>query len=240
MKTKKHPKANLENYSKLFAQLGLVLSLVIVYVLIQNKTFNSEMAILDGSNLNTHDNSVSLIEYAVKPPKELPVPKKVTLDVIKSIDNDEEDVPETIINPVDPDKLLDISQIVDVDPIDDEPIEDVDFIRIEDAPAFPGCEGTKEEMKACFTNKITRFVAKKFNAELAHELNLSPGIQRIFVLFKIDSNGNIVEIKARAPHSKLKEEAIRVIELLPKMEPGKQRGKPVNVKYSLPIAFKIE
>ena len=53
-------------------------------------------------------------------------------------------------------------------------------------------------------------------------------------------NGNIVDIQARAPHKKLKEEAIRVIKLLPKMEPGKQQGKPVKVRYSMPIIFKIE
>ncbi len=38
----------------------------------------------------------------------------------------------------------------------------------------------------------------------------------------------------------MKDEAIRVINLLPKMEPGKQRGKPVKVKYSLPITFKVQ
>ncbi len=56
MKTKKHPKANLENYSKLFAQLGLVLTLTIVYVLIQSKTFAKELAILDYTNQGMVDN----------------------------------------------------------------------------------------------------------------------------------------------------------------------------------------
>ena len=45
---------------------------------------------------------------------------------------------------------------------------------------------------------------------------------------------------ARAPHKRLQQEAIRVVKLLPKMIPGKQRGRPVGVKYSLPIAFKVE
>lgn len=238
MKTKKHPKANLENYSKLFAQLGLVLSLVIVYVLIQNKTFDHKLAILNGSNINMHDSSESIIEYIIEPPKAHPTPKKAILDVITEVDN-KADVPETIFQLVDPDKPTDLSGVVDIVPVE-EIIENVDFIIIEEAPAFPGCEGTKAEMKSCFTDKITRFVGKTFDAGLASELNLSSGIQRIFILFKIDSNGNIVEIKARAPHIKLKEEAIRVIKLLPKMEPGKQRGKPVNVKYALPIVFKIE
>ena len=240
MKTKKHPKANLENYSKLFTQLGLVLSLVIVYVLIQSKTFDSKLATLDRSHLNIHDTSESIIEYIVEPPKVQPAPKKIILDVIKKADNEDDDIIETIINPVDPSDPIDLSGFVDVDPVIDIGPDDVPFMIIEDAPIFPGCKGSRAEMKTCFSDRITKFVGNKFNSGLASELNLPSGIQRIFVLFKIDKQGNIVEIKAKAPHIKLKEEAIRVVELLPQMEPGKQRGKPVNVKYSIPIVFKVE
>jgi len=239
MKTKKHPKANLENYSKLFTQLGLVLSLVIVYVLIQSKTFDSELAVLDRSNLNIHDTSESIIEYIVEPRKVQPAPKKVILDVIKKADNDDDDIIETIIDPIDPETEVDMTKVVEVVPVE-KIIDDVPFIIIEDAPIFPGCKGTKVEMKTCFSDRITKFIRNKFNTELASELNLSPGIQRIFVLFKIDKQGDITDIKARAPHIKLQEEAIRVVQLLPQMKPGKQRGKPVNVKYSIPIIFKVE
>ncbi|WP_372793865.1 energy transducer TonB [Lutibacter sp.] len=240
MKTKKHPKANLENYSKLFVQLGLVLSLVIVYVLIQNKTFNNNLVIVDNPNFKNDDFTESIIDYTIEPPKEQPAPKKVIIDVIEQIDNENDNLTETIIDPVDPDKPVDLTKIVDVKPIIEEGPEDVPFFIIEDAPIFPGCEGTKEEMKACFSAKITKFVSNKFNAELASVLNLSSGIQRISVIFKIDKQGNIVEIQARSPHKELQNEAIRVVKLLPQMEPGKQRNKPVNVKYSLPIAFKVE
>ncbi len=240
MKTKKHPKANLENYSKLFAQLGLVLTLVIVYALIQRKTFDNELAVLKHSDFNMNDTSEAIFKFQIEPPKTEPAPKKVDFQVLKQIDNSEDDVPETFIDPIDTDSPVNISHIVDVEPPEDTHIEDVPFIALENAPVFPGCTGTKEEMKTCFTFQITKFVAKKFNGELASELGLRPGVQRIFVLFKIDSNGNIVDIQARAPHERLKQEAIRVVELLPQMEPGKQQGKPVNVKYSLPIAFMVE
>lgn len=240
MKTKKHPKANLENYSKLFVQLGLVLSLVIVYVLIQSKTFNNNFALIDNSNLKIDDFTESLIELNIEPPKEQPAPKKVIVEIIKQIDNDDDDTIETVIDPVDPEKPVDISKIVDVKPIIDDGPDDVPFLIIEDAPVFPGCEGTKDEMKACFTAKITKFVSKKFDSELASELNLVSGIQRIIVIFKIDRQGNIVEVKARSPHKELQNEAIRVVKLLPQMEPGRQRNKPVNVKYSLPIAFMVQ
>ena len=51
------------------------------------------------------------------------------------------------------------------------------------------------------------------------------GKKRIIMLFKIDKVGNIVDIKAKAPHPRLQKEAIRIIKLLPKMKPGRQRGK---------------
>jgi hypothetical protein len=115
----------------------------------------------------------------------------------------------------------------------------IPFSIIENVPVFPGCEGTEEELKACFQENITNHVAKNFNSALAKNLGLKSGVKRIFVMFKIDKEGNIVEVMARAPHKSLQEEAIRVVQSLPKMEPGKQQGAAVGVKYSLPIAFKV-
>ena len=74
---------------------------------------------------------------------------------------------------------------------------------------------------------------------MASDLGLS-GRQRINVIFKISKTGDITGIRARAPHPGLEKEAARVIGLLPKMKPGKQRGKPVNVPYSLPIIFQVQ
>jgi len=87
--------------------------------------------------------------------------------------------------------------------------------------------------------KISRFVQKNFNTDLAGDLGLT-GRQRISVIFKIDKSGNVTGVRARAPHPRLEKEAIRVINLLPKMQPGKQRGKAVIVTYSLPIIFSAD
>ena len=119
-------------------------------------------------------------------------------------------------------------------------IADVPFALIENVPVFPGCEGTEEELKACLQNSITSYVGANFNSNLGKELGLTPGLKKVFVMFKIDKEGNISEAKARAPHKRLEEEALRVITNLPKMTPGKHQGKTVGVKYSLPIAFMIE
>jgi len=87
----------------------------------------------------------------------------------------------------------------------------------------------------CLANKITVLVNRNFNPKLAKTLGLKPEVKHIFVLFKIDKTGKVVDIKARAPHKKLEEEAIRVIKLIPQMKPGFYHGKKVAVKYSLPI-----
>jgi len=237
MSTKKHPKANLENYSKLFVQLGLVLSLLVVYVLLQNKTFEKNGADIYTDNRVLIDDTPPIIEYKVENPKPK---KKVILGVIKTIKDDtpqEEDIIQ-IIKIDDPVKEPTFIKVAEEETIDEN--DGVPIILVEEAPLFPGCKGTKEERKACFTKQIGRFVNRKFNAGLAEELGLSPGVQRIHTLFKIDKNGYIVDVAARAPHKKLQQEAIRVINLLPKMEPGKQQGKSVVVKFALPITFKIQ
>jgi bla regulator protein BlaR1 len=120
-----------------------------------------------------------------------------------------------------------------------ERLSDVPFATIEKVPAYPGCFGTNVEMKACMSKRIQQFVGEKFNRDLAKDLNLS-GRQRISVQFKIDKNGNVVDVRARAPHPDLEVEAVRVVSKLPKMIPGKQDGQTVGVIYALPILFKID
>ena len=118
--------------------------------------------------------------------------------------------------------------------------EDVPFAIIEKVPVFPGCEGTESELKACLQEKITNHVSANFNAKLTEGLGLLPGLKKVFVMFKIDKDGNMANIQARAPHKKLEEEAIRVIASLPQMTPGKHKGDAVGVKYALPISFMVE
>ena len=122
---------------------------------------------------------------------------------------------------------------------DDVISEDVPFSVIDEVPVYPGCE-TANNKKKCMSDKITKYVAKEFNVDLAQDLGLSAGKKRISVQFKIDNHGNVSDVRARAPHPKLQEEAIRVLKGLPKMKPGKQNGRAVNVRYNLPIVFKVE
>mgnify|MGYP003109021791 FL=1 len=117
---------------------------------------------------------------------------------------------------------------------------DVPFAAIDKVPTFPGCEGlNNEEAKNCMSKKIQRFTQENFNIKVAEKANLT-GKQKIYVQFKIDKNGNVADARARAPHSDLETEALRVVNTMPKMQPGEENGKKVNVLYSLPILFIVE
>ena len=117
---------------------------------------------------------------------------------------------------------------------------EVSFSSVENVPIFPGCEkGNNAQRRKCMSDKITKFVQRKFNTKLAGDLGLS-GRQRIMAIFKIDKNGDVVGVRVRAPHPRLVTEAKRVINLLPKMKPGMLLGKAVVVPYSLPIIFAVQ
>lgn len=140
--------------------------------------------------------------------------------------------------------IEDEEEIVEVEDVEVEEFEEdveVPFAVVEDAPIFPGCEKEKnnEARKKCMSQKISRHVNRKFDIGLAEELGLS-GRQRISVIFKINKNGDIVEVRSRAPHPRLEKEAAKVIKSLPKMKPGRQKGKPVTVQYALPLSFVIQ
>ncbi|SDR85458.1 Signal transducer regulating beta-lactamase production, contains metallopeptidase domain [Formosa sp. Hel1_31_208] len=118
---------------------------------------------------------------------------------------------------------------------------EIPFATVEEAPTFTICESlkTNEERKQCMSENISKHVAKNFNTDLASELGLV-GRQRINVMFKIDKDGVVTGAKARAPHPKLEEEAVRVINTLPQFIPGKHKGVSVMVPYSLPIVFQVQ
>ncbi len=241
MEVKKNPKANLENYVKIFLQLGLVLALFMVYIAIEHKTYERSIDDLGMSTLQIEDEEdIPIVEQQeVKPPP--PPPPPPTPEVLEVVE-DESEEEETIIESTETDEteIIELDDIEEVD-LGEEIEEDVPFAVIENVPVFPGCEkGDNEKKKACLNSKMNKHVGRKFNADLAADLGLAPGKKRIFVMFKIDKNGDIVDIRARAPHKRLEKEAIRVISILPKMKPGRQRGKAVGVKYSLPIVFNVE
>ncbi|WP_298365280.1 energy transducer TonB [uncultured Lutibacter sp.] len=242
MEIKKYPNAVLENYSKILMLLGLVLSLFIVYEFIRIKSYPKPIKALSATVLG-EDDSEELVEIKPIEVQAPQTPQAVIPDRIIKVE-DEVDIQETVIESTETDEseaiIVDLNKEIMTVEEEEVVVEDVPFVIIEDVPVYPGCTGNKEQLRNCFSNQISKFVLKKFNPELASDLGLQAGsIQRIFVMFKINSEGNVVSVKARAPHKKLQEEAINIVSSLPQMTPGKQRGRPVTVSYGLPIVFKV-
>lgn len=116
---------------------------------------------------------------------------------------------------------------------------EVPFAVIDQVPVFPGCEGlSNDEQRECMARSINNFVNRNYNTDIATENNLE-GRQRISTIFKVDVEGNIIDVVSRAPHPALEAETVRVIKMLPKMLPGEHKGKKVTVPYSLPIVFQV-
>ena len=239
MEIKKNPKSNLENFSKIFMQIGLVLALFVTYVAIEQKTYDKVYGELAVVNMNAELEEEVPITERVEPvkPKTPPPPTPEKIEIVE----DKEEIEETVIESTETDETeaIEVEEIQEVEEVE-EVIEDVSFMIIEDVPVFPGCKGNKQQLKKCFSQKVQRHFNRKFDAELPNELGLSPGRKRVFIAFKIDKTGNIVNIQARAPHPKIKSEVVSVMKKLPRMKPGKQRGKPVGVKYSIPFTLVVE
>jgi protein TonB len=238
MEPKKNPKSDLNRRSMIFFQLGMILILFITWSAIENKTYDKSQITQDMLNLGDElEEDIPITDQNIPPPP--PPPPPPAPEVIEIIEDDD-DIEETIIESAEVNQEEEIVEIDDIEEADEE-IDDVPFAVIENVPIYPGCENKKNnaEKKNCMSEKVQKFVQKKFNTDLAGDLGLE-GRQRISVQFKIDKYGNVVNVRARAPHPKLEQEAVKVVKALPKMIPGKQRGKAVGVLYSLPILFQVE
>ena len=235
MQNKKNPKADIGKNTSLYFALGLAMMMFLSYGTINYKVYDKDALGIEKLNMDALDEEEVPITEQVKPPPPPPPPPPAP-EVIEIVE-DEEEVEETIIESTESDEDLEIEDL-EIEEVEED--VEVPFAVIENVPVFPGCErGNNEKKRKCMSEKISKFVQRKFNTDLAGDLGLT-GRQRISVIFKIDKLGNVTGVRARAPHPRLEKEAQRVISLLPKMKPGKQRGKAVIVPYSLPIIFQVQ
>lgn len=248
MKTKKYTN-NLQKSSGLFLQLGLVLTLLTTYLALELKTEQRAATVIETS-IDSDDT------YEFIPVKEIRIKRKETKVKVKQkrqsstdfvIDNTptQEDETPPFVQPIDPedDNPIDLSGLADEGSGDDILVPDT-HLKIDDVqevPVFPGCEKVKQsKRRACFEKKMHKHVQRKFNSSLSSQLGLSSGKKRIFVEFLITKTGEIEITNSNAPHARLEKEGKRVVKKLPTMIPGKQNGKAVNVKYTLPIVLNVE
>ena len=240
---KKH-QVNLKNNSGIHFQIGLIAVLFMVFGLFQlqfdKKEFTKTYAITD-----VPDTTIAPINYIIEQPKVIPVKKvqpkrQKKSNHFKQIDN-KDTQPEKlpfIEKPVAVEKTPTVASIK-VNEVPEDIVIPVNFVQV--LPTFPGCEKftTKKERMACLNKKIAKHISKKFDSDIASDNGLT-GRQKIMVMFTINTKGEIVDIKARAPHPALQKEAVKAVQSLPKMKPAKQGYKKVSVTFSQPIIFEIK
>lgn len=114
--------------------------------------------------------------------------------------------------------------------------EDVLFTIIESIPIYPGCENAIDQ-RGCFQNKIFEHIKNNFRyPRKAYRENIQG---KVFVSFVIEKDGIINVLNVKGPHELLEQEARRIIEKMPKVIPGTQKGEPVRMTMAIPITFKL-
>lgn len=240
MKNKKNPKFNLENYTKIFLQLGLVLSLFISYTIVESNSIIHKKIILPEIDLYQFVEEEPIITKRAEVSFPKMIKKQFPIFEVKEDINNE--MNEKVLEMIDQeqDQLNFIETITELE-VEEEIEEEVFMINlVQKVPVFPGCKGDNQELKDCFNKKMQKHFQKKFDADLPNELGLSPGKKRVVMIFKIDKTGNVTDVITRAPHPMLDKEAHRIIKLLPKMDPGIHQGEPVGVRYTLPMRIDVD
>ena len=241
MEAKKNPSLEIARNSGIYFAIGLNIMLFFTWRGLEYKTYDKgeiSQEILQMTDMELEED-IPITNLDAPPPP--PPPAASAPDVITVVE-DAEEIEETVIESSETSQEDEIADPIEVADVEVEEVEEevsVPFSVVENVPVFPGCAGRNNaELRACFAMKMNEHIKKNFNyPESALELGL---YGKVFVLFSIDANGTVSNIKSRGPSPVLEKEAERIISLLPKMEPGKQRGEPVKVPYSIPIYFKIE
>ncbi len=225
MNAKKTPRADLESKKVIFLQIGLVISLLVVFASFEWKTYEKRTFELVQEIVDdTPEEIIPITEQKVKPPPP-PPPKQVT--VINIVEDDVEIEDELEID-AEIDMDTEMEEFVPIEMAEETIEEEHIFVVVESMPSFPGGEA-----------ELNKFLYKHIEYPI---MARESGIQgRVFVTFVVEVDGSITDIKvSRGIGGGCDEEAVRVIKMMPRWTPGKQRGKSVRVQFNLPVKFVLQ
>lgn len=225
MEAKKTPKAELENKRPLFVQIGLIIALSVMLVAFEWKTYDVEPIDLGNRNAAAIEEVMVEITQQVKPtPPPPPLATTTLLNIVTNeikvddvVDINVEATGSTIIPTYTPPAVQ-----------EEEPVEENNvFLVVEEFPSYSG--GELARLK--FLNENIKY------PQLARET----GIQgTVYLTFVVERDGSVSDIRVlRGVGGGCDEEAIRVLNAMPKWNPGKQRGKPVRVQFSMSFKFTL-
>ena len=228
MEIKKSEKANLENKKLLFLEVGLIISLLIVYVAFEWTSKETNTSLLE-------DNTQVLVEEEIistnmdTPPPPPAAPKiPVISDQIDIVD-DEIELEDDMFMNLEDDSSLGV-EIMDYIETQEEEVEEeaIPFALVEEKPSFQGGDA----------NQFSKWV----NSRLVYpEIAKENGVQgRVTLQFTVEKDGSVTKVKVlRGVDPSLDKEAVRVVSMSPKWKPGKQRDRAVPVTYTFPVIFQL-
>lgn len=227
METKKSPKSNLEKYRSIFVLVGLVLSLLMVFKVVNITKADVNVEILDSSTDNVDD---EMIVVSTKPEDIEPPPPKEELnrEIIEVVENSEVEIKNAFDDFIDPlDDTVVFENIWENEQIDVKK-EEKPIMFPEKNPEFPGGE-----------EALLAYIAKNIEyPQLAIDNDVEG---TVYLRFVVTKTGKVTEVQVtKSIDPLLDAEAKRVVKSLPDFKPGMQGGRPVSVWHNIPIVFKIE
>ncbi len=226
MEIKKSPKADLEGKKGIFFEIGLTLALAVLLFAFEWKSSTAEVnAFQTVAEAEIEEEIIPITQQMMKPPPPPPPAPKLTdlIDIVEDDTNIDEEL--EIQDAEDDSENQEVPDVTDFGDYEGEDTGEAQIFQVvEDMPAFPG--------------NVTKWIAKNVKYPV---LAMENGIQgKVYIQFVIEKDGSITDVKVvRGVDASLDKEALRVVKAMPKWKPGKQRGKPVRVSYTLPIFFQL-
>ena len=225
MQVKKSEKASLENDKIIYVLMGLVFVLSLCYVALEwTEREVTKYDVTDTEFLFEEEVEIQQTSQETPPPPPPPAVQEVeVLNVVE--DNVETESIE--VNTEETETEVVIAAPVEA-PVEEEE-EEVVFVIVESMPEFPGGQ-----------QALFKYLSENVKYPVIAQEN---GIQgRVICQFVVNKDGSIVDVEVvrSGGDASLDKEAVRVIKTMPKWKPGKQRGKPVRVKYTVPVNFKLQ
>ncbi|MCD7933169.1 MAG: energy transducer TonB [Tannerellaceae bacterium] len=229
MEIKKSPKADLEKGKTLSILMGAVVALAVMFVGFEWGTRDIQVVKYEGVADIIAEEEIEITTPDDAPPPPPPPPAPVVAEELNIVEDDVELEQQEILSTEDDQTSAQVEAYVPPAAVEEEEESSTQiFTVVEEMPEFPG--GDQELLK--FINRSVKYPV------IAQE----NGIQgRVVCTFTVNQDGSVVDAEVvRGIDPSLDKEALRVIGAMPKWKPGKQRGKPVRVRYTLPIVFRLQ
>lgn len=228
MDIKKSKEASLENKKLTFLLMGFVFVLSLCYVALEWTEHEVTVyEVFDEDFLIEDEIEIEATQQQETPPP--PQPEQVIQEIEELVVvEDTKEVARIEINTEDNDEKVEIAAPVQ-QVVEEEEEETEIFVVVEKMPEFPGGQAA-----------LFKYLSENVKYPVIAQEN---GIQgRVICQFVVNKDGSIVDVEVvrSGGDASLDKEAVRVIKSMPKWHPGQQRGKPVRVKYTVPVNFKLQ